>query len=88
MTAEGEGKSDKKDEDLFEDLDKFFAPIQDVDWPENSPAAPPRDEPAPDTAAGEPAIAGPDDASAAGPDRKSTRLNSSHIQKSRMPSSA
>ncbi|MGQ0669566.1 MAG: phosphatidate cytidylyltransferase [Actinomycetota bacterium] len=34
MTAEGEGKSDKKDEDLFEDLDKFFAPIQDVDWPE------------------------------------------------------
>ena len=21
-------------EDLFEDLDKFFAPIQDVDWPE------------------------------------------------------
>ena len=25
---------------------------------------------------------------AAGPDRKSTRLNSSHIQKSRMPSSA
>ncbi len=34
MTAEGEDKSDKKDEDLFEDLDKFFAPIQDVDWPE------------------------------------------------------
>jgi phosphatidate cytidylyltransferase len=27
-------------EDLFEDLDKFFAPIQDVDWPEPSkPAA-------------------------------------------------
>jgi phosphatidate cytidylyltransferase len=27
-------------EDLFEDLDKFFAPIQDVDWPESSePAA-------------------------------------------------
>jgi phosphatidate cytidylyltransferase len=24
-------------EDLFEDLDKFFAPIQDVDWPEHSP---------------------------------------------------
>jgi phosphatidate cytidylyltransferase len=23
-------------EDLFEDLDKFFAPIQDVDWPETS----------------------------------------------------
>jgi phosphatidate cytidylyltransferase len=32
-------------EDLFEDLDKFFAPIQDVDWPESSeptaPQAPP-----------------------------------------------
>ena len=30
-------------EDLFEDLDKFFAPIQDVDWPEpsKSPDAPP-----------------------------------------------
>ena len=29
-------------EDLFEDLDKFFAPIQDVDWPETSePATPP-----------------------------------------------
>ncbi len=29
-------------EDLFEDLDKFFAPIQDVDWPESSePATPP-----------------------------------------------
>ncbi len=25
-------------EDLFEDLDKFFAPIQDVDWPESSEA--------------------------------------------------
>ena len=27
---------DKRDgsDDLFEDLDKFFAPIQDVDWPE------------------------------------------------------
>jgi len=40
-------------EDLFEDLDKFFAPIQDVDWPESSdpttpqaaPARPPEDEP-------------------------------------------
>jgi phosphatidate cytidylyltransferase len=28
-------------DDLFEDLDKFFAPIQDVDWPEaDEPAAP------------------------------------------------
>jgi phosphatidate cytidylyltransferase len=25
---------DDKDDELFEDLDKFFAPIQDVDWPE------------------------------------------------------
>ena len=36
-------------EDLFEDLDKFFAPIQDVDWPESSEqttsrATPPRRE--------------------------------------------
>jgi len=35
-------------EDLFEDLDKFFAPIQDVDWPESSepatPQAPPADQ--------------------------------------------
>ncbi|HEX6230223.1 MAG TPA: phosphatidate cytidylyltransferase [Actinomycetota bacterium] len=30
--AEGEGTGEG--EDLFEDLDKFFAPIQDVDWPE------------------------------------------------------
>lgn len=29
------GEGDKKD-DLFEDLDKFFAPIQDVDWPETT----------------------------------------------------
>ena len=37
-------------EDLFEDLDKFFAPIQDVDWPESSEAKDPgprRDEPPP-----------------------------------------
>ncbi len=39
--------SDDKSDDLFEDLDKFFAPIQDVDWPEPSeekheaPPAPP-----------------------------------------------
>lgn len=37
---------DKRDgsDDLFEDLDKFFAPIQDVDWPETDapePANPP-----------------------------------------------
>jgi phosphatidate cytidylyltransferase len=35
---EGESK-----DDLFEDLDKFFAPIQDVDWPETKT---PEDEPA------------------------------------------
>ena len=37
-------------EDLFEDLDKFFAPIQDVDWPETSEkreGAERRDEPPP-----------------------------------------
>ncbi|HYX79756.1 MAG TPA: phosphatidate cytidylyltransferase [Actinomycetota bacterium] len=28
---------DDKDDELFEDLDKFFAPIQDVDWPETEP---------------------------------------------------
>jgi phosphatidate cytidylyltransferase len=32
---EGENK-----DDLFEDLDKFFAPIQDVDWPETSEPEP------------------------------------------------
>ncbi|MEX1047199.1 MAG: phosphatidate cytidylyltransferase [Actinomycetota bacterium] len=32
---EGEGR-EKEGEDLFEDLDKFFAPIQNVDWPEPS----------------------------------------------------
>ena len=34
---------DERDsEDLFEDLDKFFAPIEDVDWdePEEGAAAP------------------------------------------------
>ena len=42
--AEGEGGKDGG-EDLFEDLDKFFAPIQDVDWPETAeprgPSVPP-----------------------------------------------
>ncbi len=33
--AEGEGRNEGG-EDLFEDLDKFFAPIQDVDWPETA----------------------------------------------------
>ncbi|TMK31182.1 MAG: phosphatidate cytidylyltransferase [Actinobacteria bacterium] len=58
---------DKKD-DLFEDLDKFFAPIQDVDWPENPAAGPPREEAqaAPDTDLEEPVIVEPDDATEAG----------------------
>jgi phosphatidate cytidylyltransferase len=37
-------------EELFEDLDKFFAPIQDVDWPE--PSAPQRHEPEPEPGGG------------------------------------
>jgi len=37
---EGESK-----DDLFEDLDKFFAPIQDVDWPETQPPASRHPEP-------------------------------------------
>jgi phosphatidate cytidylyltransferase len=47
-------EGDKKD-DLFEDLDKFFAPIQDVDWPEKPAAAPAGEQPQPDTDSGEPA---------------------------------
>lgn len=37
--AEGEGRNEG--EELFEDLDKFFAPIQDVDWPEQGERAVP-----------------------------------------------
>jgi phosphatidate cytidylyltransferase len=39
--ADDEGR-ERRGEDLFEDLDKFFAPIQDVDWPEegSEPGAP------------------------------------------------
>jgi phosphatidate cytidylyltransferase len=48
-----EGREDREGrEDLFEDLDKFFAPIQDVDWPETVepaegpvPATPPAEGP-------------------------------------------
>ena len=36
----GSGTGSSEGEDLFEDLDKFFAPIQDVDWPETSDPAP------------------------------------------------
>jgi phosphatidate cytidylyltransferase len=56
-------EGDKKD-DLFEDLDKFFAPIQDVDWPENPSAAPPGEQAPPDTDTG--VIDEPDDSSGAG----------------------
>jgi phosphatidate cytidylyltransferase len=43
-------EGDKKD-DLFEDMDKFFAPIQDVDWPESTTHQPREtaDEPAEET---------------------------------------
>ncbi|HEU4526859.1 MAG TPA: phosphatidate cytidylyltransferase [Actinomycetota bacterium] len=43
--AEDEGREDR--EDLFEDLDKFFAPIQDVDWPESVEPAETPQPPAP-----------------------------------------
>ena len=41
----GEGDKGEKKDDLFEDLDKFFAPIQDVDWPETTPPAYAKEEP-------------------------------------------
>jgi phosphatidate cytidylyltransferase len=50
-----ESKGSGEGEDLFEDLDKFFAPIQDVDWPETGEA---------DAAAGRPAPEGADEAAA------------------------
>jgi phosphatidate cytidylyltransferase len=56
-------EGDKKD-DLFEDLDKFFAPIQDVDWPENPSPPPPGEQAPPDTDTG--VIDEPDDSSRAG----------------------
>jgi phosphatidate cytidylyltransferase len=60
-------EGDNKD-DLFEDLDKFFAPIQDVDWPENPSAAPAGEQAQapPDTDTREPVIGEPDDSSGAG----------------------
>ena len=48
--TEGEDREDR--EDLFEDLDKFFAPIQDVDWAESGAPAP--TPPTPEPPAGEP----------------------------------
>ena len=54
-------EGEKKD-DLFEDLDKFFAPIQDVDWPETTPARPGHEPEAPeDTAALDAPVAGRDE---------------------------
>ncbi len=48
-----EGREDREGrEDLFEDLDKFFAPIQDVDWPET--VEPAEGEGAPTPSAPEP----------------------------------
>jgi phosphatidate cytidylyltransferase len=43
-------------DDLFEDLDKFFAPIQDVDWPETKP---PANRPATEDERDEPAATAP-----------------------------
>jgi phosphatidate cytidylyltransferase len=57
---ESTGRGSDEGEDLFEDLDKFFAPIQDVDWPETSEPPARASEATPpasgeDTAAYEPA---------------------------------
>jgi phosphatidate cytidylyltransferase len=58
----GERDEGEKKDDLFEDLDKFFAPIQEVDWPETTRPQPAEEEPAEEgptetaePAAGEPA---------------------------------
>ena len=56
--AEDEGREEH--EDLFEDLDKFFAPIQDVDWPEG--AEPPEEPRPPEDAGEEPQPAQPTEA--------------------------
>ena len=56
----GEGEDREDREDLFEDLDKFFAPIQDVDWPEGGEPSPaPPGPPAPPPTA-EPPVAEPE----------------------------
>jgi phosphatidate cytidylyltransferase len=46
--AEPDDERDQKPEDLFTDLDKFFAPIEDDDWPEEESAEEPAAEKAPD----------------------------------------
>src|SRR5919108_4664988 len=52
-----ERERDRRDEDLFEDLDDFFAPLEDTGWPEGEEGdvpetpAPAADEPGEGTAA-------------------------------------
>jgi phosphatidate cytidylyltransferase len=50
--SQGSGTGSSEGEDLFEDLDKFFAPIQDVDWPETTEPAPPSAAPEDETRSG------------------------------------
>ncbi|MEX2276006.1 MAG: phosphatidate cytidylyltransferase [Actinomycetota bacterium] len=71
---------DRDKDELFEDLDKFFAPIQDVDWPEpeapaTEPSEPVRPTPAEPTSyeeptADEPAYDLPGDAASGRPERR------------------
>jgi len=61
VAEDSEGR-DKRSDDLFEDLDKFFDPIKDVDWPEE-PAQTPSGRAAPEPEAG-PAEQAPADAEA------------------------
>jgi CDP-diglyceride synthetase len=63
VAEDSEGR-DKRSDDLFEDLDKFFAPIRDVDWPQE-PAAeraaePPVESAEPEHGPREPAAPGAD----------------------------
>ncbi len=51
---------ERRSEDLFEDLDKFFAPIQDVDWPGEGEERPPPAGREPAAAGGEPVSPQPD----------------------------
>ena len=46
--AEPDDEREQKPEDLFTDLDKFFAPIEDEDWPEEEGSEEPPPERAPD----------------------------------------
>jgi phosphatidate cytidylyltransferase len=52
--SQGSGAGSGEGEDLFEDLDKFFAPIQDVDWPETTEPAASSPPPADDAGSGAP----------------------------------